>query len=45
MSERVERSGLRVDAALAAFVEAEVFAPLGRDTAAFWDGFADLLRR
>jgi malate synthase len=45
LSERVERNGLRVDAALAQFLEAEVLAPLGRDAAAFWAGFADLLRR
>ena len=45
MSERVEKSGLRVDAALAQFLETEVLAPLGRDPAAFWVGFADLLRR
>ncbi|HYD25123.1 MAG TPA: malate synthase G [Croceibacterium sp.] len=45
MSERVERSGLQVDAALAGFIEGEVLAPLGRDAAAFWAGFADLVRR
>ncbi|MEO6387765.1 MAG: malate synthase G [Croceibacterium sp.] len=44
MSERVERSGLQVDTALAAFIEGEILAPLGRDTAAFWTGFAELLR-
>ena len=44
MSERVERNGLRVDAALAEFIEGEVLAPLGRDAAAFWTGFAELLR-
>ncbi len=43
-NERVERSGLQVDAALAAFLEGEVLATLGRDTAAFWDGFAELIR-
>ena len=43
MDERVERSGLKVDAKLAAFVEGEVLAPLGRDAAAFWSGFATLL--
>ncbi|WP_423143046.1 malate synthase G [Parablastomonas sp. CN1-191] len=43
MSERVERSGLQVDAALVHFVEAEVLAPLGADAAAFWHGFAALL--
>jgi len=40
----VERSGLRVDAALAQFIESEVLGPLGRDTDAFWSGFADLIR-
>jgi malate synthase len=45
LRDRVERSGLRIDAALAEFLEAEVLAPLERDAAAFWSGFADLLRR
>ncbi len=45
MSERVEKSGLQVDTALAAFVEREVLAPLGKDAAAFWTGFGDLLSR
>ena len=45
MSNHVERAGLRVDAALAAFVEAEVLAPAGRDVATFWQGFAALLDR
>ena len=44
MSERVEKSGLQVDAALAEFLESEILRPLGRDTAAFWSGFADLVR-
>jgi malate synthase len=43
LSERVERSGLRVDAALAEFLENEVLAVLGRDTGAFWSGFAELI--
>jgi malate synthase len=43
MSDRVEKSGLQVDAALAAFVEGEVIVPLGLDPAAFWAGFAALL--
>ena len=43
MSDRIEKSGLQVDAALAAFVEGEVLAPLGLDRAAFWKGFAALL--
>ena len=44
-NERVEKSGLQVDAALAAFIEGEILAPLGRDAAAFWTGFADLVRQ
>jgi malate synthase len=43
MAQRVERSGLQVDAALAQFVEGEVLTPLGNDAAAFWSGFAALL--
>jgi malate synthase len=45
MSDTVERSGLRVDAALAEFLESEVLAPLGRDAPAFWSGFADICAR
>jgi len=45
VSERVEKAGLKVDAALAAFVEGEVLAPLGKDSGAFWSGFAALLDR
>ena len=45
MSERVEKSGLQVDAALAVFIETEVLAPQGKDAAAFWAGFAALLDR
>ncbi|NOU04183.1 MAG: malate synthase G [Novosphingobium sp.] len=45
MGDRVEKSGLRIDAALAKFIEAEVLAPLGKDAAAFWQGFAALLDR
>jgi malate synthase len=44
-NERVEKTGLQVDAALAAFMEREILAPLGRDAAAFWSGFAELVRR
>ena len=43
MRDRVEKSGLQVDAALAAFIEGEVLAPQGKDAAAFWSGFAALL--
>jgi malate synthase len=45
MDKRVERSGLRVDAALAVFLDEEVLAPLGREVDAFWPGFAELVRR
>ena len=45
MSETVERAGLQVDARLAAFIEDEVLAPLGRDTTPFWAGFAALCAR
>ena len=45
MTETIERSGLTVDSALAAFIDDEVLAPLGRDPAAFWSGFAALLER
>ncbi|MBK6801838.1 MAG: malate synthase G [Novosphingobium sp.] len=43
MSNRVEKCGLQVDAALAAFMESEVLAPLGKDADAFWQGFAALV--
>ena len=47
MDEMVVRSGLSVDARLAAFLEGQVLAPLvkarGRDVGAFWQGFAALL--
>jgi malate synthase len=43
MDERVERSGLKVDAKLANFIEGDVLAPLGKDTTEFWAGFAQLL--
>ncbi len=43
MVDRVERSGLKLDSALAAFIEGEVLPPLGRDAGAFWQGFAALL--
>ncbi|MEO6152775.1 MAG: malate synthase G [Croceibacterium sp.] len=45
MSERVERNGLKVDTALADFIETEVLAPLERDVPAFWAGLAELLQR
>jgi malate synthase len=43
MTDRVERSGLQVDAQMARFVEAEVLAPIGKSTSEFWPGFAELL--
>ncbi|MDE2412860.1 MAG: malate synthase G [Sphingomonadales bacterium] len=45
MNDRVEKNGLQVDAALATFIEDEVLAPLGKDPAAFWSGFAALTDR
>ena len=41
--DRVERSGLKIDATLAGFIDNEVLAPLGQDSARFWQGFAGLL--
>ncbi|WP_232494145.1 malate synthase G [Novosphingobium kaempferiae] len=43
MTERVDRSGLQVDAGLAKFVEEQVLPPIGQDAAAFWQGFAALV--
>ena len=43
MDGMVERSGLMVDGDLARFIESEVLAPLGRDGAGFWAGFATLV--
>ncbi|MFC4294903.1 malate synthase G [Novosphingobium tardum] len=45
MEQRVERSGLQVDRALAQFIDDEVLAPLGRDPAQFWAGFAAICDR
>ncbi|NLR72587.1 malate synthase G [Novosphingobium sp. ERN07] len=45
MSERIERNGLRVDAALATFIDSEVLVPLGLEREAFWQGFATLVGR
>ncbi len=45
MADRVERSGLGVDAKLAGFVEDEVLAPLGLGATEFWRDFAALLGR
>ena len=43
--DRVERSGLNIDAKLADFIDNEVLAPLGQDAAKFWQDFAALLER
>ncbi|AXU20441.1 malate synthase G [Novosphingobium sp. THN1] len=43
MNERIERSGLKVDASLATFIDESVIAPLGLDASAFWQGFAELV--
>ncbi|ADM10235.1 malate synthase [Parvularcula bermudensis HTCC2503] len=40
---RVERSGLSIEAGLADFIENEVLAPMGRDQAAFWEGAAKII--
>ncbi|MDE2436800.1 MAG: malate synthase G [Sphingomonadales bacterium] len=45
MNDRVEKSGLQIDAALAGFIEGEVLAPLGKDPTVFWQGFSALLDR
>ena len=43
MNERIERSGLKVDAQLSRFIDSEVLGPLGLDANAFWQGFAQLV--
>lgn len=43
MTDRVDRSGLQVDAGLAKFVEEQVLPPIAQDAAAFWAGFAALV--
>ena len=43
MTDMTTRAGLAVDSRLAAFLEGEVLAPLGRDVEAFGQGFAALL--
>ncbi len=42
MTNRVDRSGLQVEAQLAQFIEQDVLGPIGQDPAAFWEGFAKL---
>ena len=39
----IERSGLKVDANLASFIDNDVLGPLGLDAGAFWQGFAALV--
>ncbi|MFM7377816.1 MAG: malate synthase G [Erythrobacter sp.] len=43
MTDMTTRAGLSIDSRLAVFLETEVLGPLGRDVAAFWQGFAALL--
>ena len=43
MTNMLTRAGLSIDDRLATFLETQVLDPLGRDTAAFWQGFAALL--
>jgi malate synthase len=43
MTNMIERAGLSVDERLARLLDTEVLGPLGRDPAAFWQGFAALL--
>ena len=43
MSQTVEKAGLKVDTALARFMEEEVLGPLDRNVEEFWKGFASLL--
>ncbi|MDW4497484.1 malate synthase G [Sulfitobacter sp. D35] len=42
MADRVDRNGLQVDAALAAFIEDAALPGTGVDASAFWDGFSQL---
>ncbi|WP_231470443.1 malate synthase G [Novosphingobium sp. CECT 9465] len=43
MNERIERSGLQVDAALSTFIDNSVLKPVGLDPDVFWQGFAALV--
>jgi len=45
MTNRVERAGLQVDAALANFIDNEVLTGISMDAAAFWHGLAALLAK
>lgn len=43
MTDRIDRSGLQVDARLALFMEEQVLPAIGQDAAGFWQGFAALV--
>ncbi|ABC63874.1 malate synthase G [Erythrobacter litoralis] len=43
MTDYTTKARLQIDPALAAFLEGEVLAPLGRDADAFWQGFSNLV--
>ncbi|MBA3863633.1 MAG: malate synthase G [Erythrobacter sp.] len=43
MTDMTTRAGIAIDSRLAAFLDTQVLTPLGRDVAAFWQGFAALL--
>ncbi|MGF7153266.1 malate synthase G [Novosphingobium gossypii] len=43
MTDRIDRSGLQVDARLASFVEGQVLPAIGQDAGGFWQGFAALV--
>jgi malate synthase len=43
VSKFVKRAGIEIDRNLAEFLDSEVLSPLGRDVAAFWQGFSSLL--
>jgi len=45
MGNLVARGTLQVDGALAAFLEQDVLAPLGRNADAFWAGFSEVCRQ
>ena len=45
MTDYVNRAGIKADPTLADFIENEILQPLGKDTGAFWTGFASLLER
>jgi malate synthase len=42
-ADMLERAGLKIDSALAQFIDQDVLAPLGIEAADFWSGFAALL--